>query len=52
MGTRGTIYLIRAPRGDGGWINYRTCDHQEALRVAGQFAVDVTIAVPAQRPAT
>ena len=44
MPTRGMVYLVRARRSDGVWINYRTCDRQEAKFVADVFGVTVTIA--------
>jgi hypothetical protein len=44
MPTRGMVYLVRARRSDGVWINYRTCDQQEAKLVADVFGVAVTIA--------
>ena len=51
MGNRGILYLVRAQRRDGEWINYRTCDRLEAVRLAAQLHVEVTVAVPAQRAA-
>jgi|NGEPerStandDraft_6_1074524.scaffolds.fasta_scaffold81817_1 hypothetical protein len=44
MPTRGMVYLVRARRSDGVWINYRTCDQHEAKLVADAFGVAVTIA--------
>jgi hypothetical protein len=43
MLTRGMVYLVRARRSDGLWINYRTCDQCEARLVADVFGVAVTI---------
>jgi hypothetical protein len=44
MPTRGMVYLVRARRSDGLWINYRTCDQREAKLVADAFGVAVAIA--------
>jgi hypothetical protein len=49
MGTRGTVYLVRVPREDGGWITFQTCDRLEAIRLAARFHVDVELRVLAQR---
>jgi hypothetical protein len=43
MGTRGLVYLVRARRGDLGWIHYRTCDRQEAATMARLLGGTVTI---------
>ncbi|HEX2807401.1 MAG TPA: hypothetical protein VHN80_14645 [Kineosporiaceae bacterium] len=43
MDTRGMIYVVRARRSDNGWINFRTCDRQEARRMAGRLGVPVTL---------
>jgi hypothetical protein len=42
MGTRGMVYLVRAQRGDNGWIHFRTCDRLEAKTMAGRLGVAVT----------
>lgn len=43
MGTRGTVYLVHAHRHDGGWIDFRTCDRLEAMRLAARLSVDVSV---------
>jgi hypothetical protein len=49
MTTRGTVYLVAARRGDGGWIYYRTCDRHEAQALADRLGV--TVSVEEHRPA-
>ena len=51
MGTRGIVFVVRAPRRDGGWIDFRTCDHVEASRLATRFGTDVTVLGPGPRTA-
>jgi hypothetical protein len=43
MTTRGTVYLVAARRGDGGWIYYRTCDRHEAQALAERLGVAVFV---------
>jgi hypothetical protein len=43
MSTRGLIYLVNAPRPDGGWIYFRTCDRSEAQRLADALGVAVVL---------
>ena len=43
MTTRGLIYLVHAPRPDGGEIHFRTCDRAEAERIAAALGVEVTV---------
>jgi len=50
MGTRGMIFVVRAPRSDGGWIDFRTCDSVEAARLAARFRVAVTVMAPGAHP--
>lgn len=44
MGSRGMVYVVRAQRRDGEWIDYRTCDRLEANRVATRLNVGVSVA--------
>jgi hypothetical protein len=43
MSTRGTVYLVAARRGDGGWIYYRTCDRHEAQILADRLGAIVSM---------
>jgi hypothetical protein len=52
MGNRGIVYLVRAQRRDGRWIDYRTCDQAEAARLAATLHVPVTVASSEDRGAS
>lgn len=51
MDYRATVYLVRVPRRDGGWIHFRTCDLTEAERLARRFQVDIALADVGPGPA-
>ena len=44
MTNRGMVFLVHATRRDGQQIHYRTCDEQEARRVAERLGVQVQVA--------
>jgi hypothetical protein len=43
MTSRGLVYLVHAPRRDGGWIHFRTCDEREARALAATLGVPVQV---------
>lgn len=43
MTNRGLMYLVHLQRRDGQWIHYRTCDENEARRVAAVLGGEVEL---------
>jgi hypothetical protein len=44
MTNQGLVFLVHATRRDGRLIHYRTCDEQEARRVAEKLGGEIQIA--------